>query len=85
MVVVDMICENGDFYEDDEPIEDIIAAWERAPKGLTGLNDTTPDVAGTTATCKTCGTVLGPMHGLPGSSIILQCGCGTVLEVWPTN
>jgi hypothetical protein len=25
----------GDFYEDDEPIEDILAAWERSPKGLT--------------------------------------------------
>jgi hypothetical protein len=27
--------ETGDFYEDDEPIEDVLAAWERGTKGVT--------------------------------------------------
>lgn len=26
---------NGDFYEEDEPIEDIKAAWEKGEKGYT--------------------------------------------------
>lgn len=29
-----------DFYEDDEPIEDILAITSRPPDGLTGLKDT---------------------------------------------
>lgn len=28
-----------EFYEDDEPIEDVVAAFERAPKGVTGRDD----------------------------------------------
>jgi hypothetical protein len=25
------------FYEDDEPLEDVLSAWQRGQKGLTGL------------------------------------------------
>lgn len=45
-----------------------------------------PDIAGPTAVCEQCGTSLGPMTmtgGLHGS-IAMRCGCGNVLEVWPT-
>jgi hypothetical protein len=34
--------ENGvvmDFYEDDEPVAEVVAAFEQAPKGLTGPAD----------------------------------------------
>jgi len=26
----------SDFYEDDEPLEQVLAAWENGPHGLTG-------------------------------------------------
>jgi hypothetical protein len=29
-----VVTETGDFYEDDEPIEDVLAAWERSRKGV---------------------------------------------------
>lgn len=32
-------CEIDDFYEDDEPIEDIKVIWDRSVKGVTAHND----------------------------------------------
>ncbi len=28
-----------ELYEDDEPVDDVVAAFERAPKGVTGRDD----------------------------------------------
>ncbi len=35
----------GDFYEDDEPIEDVLAILERAPDGFTAAPTTSAAVA----------------------------------------
>lgn len=40
----------SDFYEEDEPIEDVLAAWERGPHGVTAppVQTWIDDLTGTT-------------------------------------
>lgn len=40
----------NDFYEDDEPLADVVAAFEAAPKGLTGHLPPGAVLVGTPAT-----------------------------------